>query len=456
MSGAGGGETSLSSIQNSFINSEVFLSWARDVFLPEVEERRAWLRRYVPGASMKAVLIMDQCTCHTTPAFNELMRRFRVETCLLVPHTSHLTQPLDLGVFGATKDTIWEGGKYKVRINQVDEALAEEIEAENEGRELPPQRGQLIAEFVLDVLKAYKKATCVEDTVLAAFEQAGICYRLSDRRNTRHGSPTSTRPRRAPSSTRRGSSRTSGGRAAAAVATQNCAGELRHSMARPRAHHRAARGGRARGSAASTVRHRRTTHTQASPKTPAPCAPLRLPPRSPSATLRALTYSERGSRSYEAGSLELRKPGRPAGHNSALLKFSVFFFLAVRRFAPRNVLRLAAPRGKSAVTLRRRKISASYFYFQGGTQVWPLFTGLAALFKINGHEVMKTKIRRYSKTNQLSTKKAKSIFTFVQGESWRKWKSDNFWQKIGHFIFVLGDHGDRYPTGTSRNGTFKK
>ena len=47
-----------------------------------------------------------------------------------------------------------------------------------------PERGQLIAEFVLDVLKAYKKATCDEDTVLAAFEQAGICYRLTDRNNT--------------------------------------------------------------------------------------------------------------------------------------------------------------------------------------------------------------------------------------------------------------------------------
>ena len=52
---------------------------------------------------------------------------------------------------------------------------------------------------------------------------------------------------------------------------------------------------------------------------------------------------------------------------------------------------------------------------------------------------MKTKIGRNPKTNQSSSKKTQSIFTFVQGKSSQKWRDHIFSEKIERFIFVFGD-----------------
>ena len=153
------------------------------------------------------------------------------------------------------------------------------------------------------------------------------------------------------------------GRAAAAVATQNLprrTSPFNGASASAPPSRPGRQNPRLRGLNGPTPPHNSHTGHREDPRPRSPS-----PPSAPHPVCDATrTHLQRTRRrSYEAGSLELRKPGRPAGHNSALLKFSVFLFLAVRRFSPRNVLRLAAPRRKSAVTLRRRKISAGYFYF---------------------------------------------------------------------------------------------
>ena len=84
--------------QNSFINNEVFGEWLCDVFLPEVIRKRAWLRERLGTYDERAVLILDGLKCHVMEPFVELLRRHNVTMVVLVPHSSHMTQPLDVGI----------------------------------------------------------------------------------------------------------------------------------------------------------------------------------------------------------------------------------------------------------------------------------------------------------------------------------------------------------------------
>ena len=84
---------------NSFINNDVFGEWLCDVLLPEIETRRAWLCERLGDYDDRAVLILDGLKCHTMEPFVELLRRYNVTMVVLVPHSSHMTQPLDVGIF---------------------------------------------------------------------------------------------------------------------------------------------------------------------------------------------------------------------------------------------------------------------------------------------------------------------------------------------------------------------
>ena len=100
---AEGGYTSnrlkIYSTENSFVDN-VFGEWLCDVLLPEIEGRRAELRQRLGAFNERAVLIFDGLKVHTMEPFIELMRRHNVTTVVLVAHTSHMTQPLYVGIFG--------------------------------------------------------------------------------------------------------------------------------------------------------------------------------------------------------------------------------------------------------------------------------------------------------------------------------------------------------------------
>ena len=122
---------------NSFMNNDVFGLWITDVLIPEIERRRADLREKIGTYDERAVLIMDGLKCHTMEPIVELLRRHNVTVLLLVAHSSHMTQPLDVGIFGLVKNLIREGGKYVINLRVLDRALAEQTEDETAGREIP-------------------------------------------------------------------------------------------------------------------------------------------------------------------------------------------------------------------------------------------------------------------------------------------------------------------------------
>ena len=118
----------------------------------------------------------------------------------LVPHSSHLTQPLDLCVFALVKNTVRNEATYLMKLegDDGDEAEegeegameegdtdgvqnqeAEEESEEEEEEEHPRQRaerGKALADYIVALLDAYERAT-TRRRVVSAFGQAGIFYK---------------------------------------------------------------------------------------------------------------------------------------------------------------------------------------------------------------------------------------------------------------------------------------
>ena len=93
---------------------------------------------------------------------------------LLVSRMSHLTQPLDVGIFGRLKSIIRSNASYTINLANIDRAVADENTAENERREPSTESGQKLADFIIAILQAFHQAT-TPPCVVSAFEQAGIC-----------------------------------------------------------------------------------------------------------------------------------------------------------------------------------------------------------------------------------------------------------------------------------------
>ena len=68
---------------------------------------------------------------------------------VLVPHSSHMTQPLDVGIFARVKNLIRASGKYRLNLPQLDREIADQNEEEIHGHEVPPERGRLLSDYVL-------------------------------------------------------------------------------------------------------------------------------------------------------------------------------------------------------------------------------------------------------------------------------------------------------------------
>ena len=166
---------------NSFINNDVFGEWLCDIFLPEVHRRRKWLAETLGIYNQRAVLIIDGCSCHKAEAFKELLRRHNVAMLFLVPHSSHMTQPLDVGIFANVKQLIRSDTKYVINLHKLDQAIVRQIEAENL-RDYRVEKGQLLAEYVLKILRAFEQATTA-DHIISAFRQVGVHSKLEVRGN---------------------------------------------------------------------------------------------------------------------------------------------------------------------------------------------------------------------------------------------------------------------------------
>ena len=113
----------LDTTKNSFVTGDVFGDWLKDIFIPYVEEKREHLRRLLGPFDQRAVLILDGCSSHKKEEHRCLLESKNITMVFLVPHSSHLTQPLDLYTFGRVKSYIRDQDTYAVSLEEFDEAL---------------------------------------------------------------------------------------------------------------------------------------------------------------------------------------------------------------------------------------------------------------------------------------------------------------------------------------------
>lgn len=82
-----------------WITEEIFVSWVAKVLIPHINAKRQQLRKL----DAKALLWLDGHTSRASPEALKLMVDNNI-TCVTIPsHSSHVTQPLDNGIFNVFK-----------------------------------------------------------------------------------------------------------------------------------------------------------------------------------------------------------------------------------------------------------------------------------------------------------------------------------------------------------------
>ena len=72
-----------------------------------------------------------------------------------------------------------EDNKYLINLHELDRELTHKTQEENARRPVPPERGRLLAEYILNILRSYEQAT-TSCNVVSAFAQVGIHTKILD------------------------------------------------------------------------------------------------------------------------------------------------------------------------------------------------------------------------------------------------------------------------------------
>ena len=80
--------------ESGYINSDIFTSWFRDCFIPNA------------GKSRPILVLMDNHSSHLNKEVIDVARASNVELLCLPSHSTHLLQPLDIGVYHLLKQNI--------------------------------------------------------------------------------------------------------------------------------------------------------------------------------------------------------------------------------------------------------------------------------------------------------------------------------------------------------------
>jgi hypothetical protein len=133
---------------HSFMTKNIFELWMQTIFFPALDALRAKMKY-----AGQAILILDKFAGHIYEDLNEQCAAHNLILKYLVPHTSHLCQPLDLITFASLKKNFSEIKFDRCRT---------------------PQSNKIVR-----LLRAWQKS-CSVDSIVATFEAAGIVPDRSD------------------------------------------------------------------------------------------------------------------------------------------------------------------------------------------------------------------------------------------------------------------------------------
>ena len=80
--------------ENGWMDSELFTSWLKEVFIPGVEARHI---------KKPVLLLLDGHKTHITTKASDICVQHGIELYCLLEHSYHLTQSLDLRLYGILK-----------------------------------------------------------------------------------------------------------------------------------------------------------------------------------------------------------------------------------------------------------------------------------------------------------------------------------------------------------------
>ena len=76
-----------------------------------------------------------------------------------------------------------EANKYIINLHQLDRELVHQEQEENARRPVPPERGRLLADYIVNILRSYEQET-TGPNIVSAFAQVGIHSKMVDQANT--------------------------------------------------------------------------------------------------------------------------------------------------------------------------------------------------------------------------------------------------------------------------------
>ncbi|ELP91516.1 hypothetical protein EIN_512490 [Entamoeba invadens IP1] len=185
--------------KNGFISTDIFLAWFRDVVLTYIIKKRNELLQTIGDFNEKAAFIIDGCSCHVNEDLRVICEENNIELIFLVPHSSHMTQILDVGVFGSCKNQLRRYCEYVTQVvkdeddienksteNVFEEQLnmeevvekeeLDEVEGETITKKVREKRGICLVNRLISMLSAFQAATNRQN-VVSAFRQCGITYK---------------------------------------------------------------------------------------------------------------------------------------------------------------------------------------------------------------------------------------------------------------------------------------
>lgn len=109
-------EAALGRSDNGWMDSEVFTSWLQEVFIPGVEARQV---------KKPVLLLIDGHKTHVTMKASDICVENGIEMYCLLEHSSHLTQPLDLRLFGLLKQS-WREAVRKYQSENIGEFVTKQ------------------------------------------------------------------------------------------------------------------------------------------------------------------------------------------------------------------------------------------------------------------------------------------------------------------------------------------
>lgn len=127
---------------SGYMNEELFVEWIRRVWIRGVEG----LRRLHNLPGQPAGLLMDGARSHDSAEIRALFESCNTQVIWLLPHSSHLTQPLDLVIFAA----------YKARKKTI--YVPEDVENKQSRRLMRNLRALAQATDRINIRAAWKKA----------------------------------------------------------------------------------------------------------------------------------------------------------------------------------------------------------------------------------------------------------------------------------------------------------